>query len=128
MNLKQQVAFNSLNVRGLNNPNKRQTIFQWLKTKRKGIVLLQETYSQEKDELEWVSDWGNKILFSHGTRHSSGVAVLLDNTYDYDLIDIKRDDQGRFLLLNIEINKESFILINVYAPTQDNSKEQKTVL
>ena len=125
MNFKQQVAFNSLNVRELNNSNKRQTIFQWLKTKHKGIVLLQETYSQEKDELEWMSDWGNKIVFSHGTRHSSGVAVLLDNTYDYDLIDIKRDDQGRFLLLNIEINKESFILINVYAPTQDNSKEQK---
>ena len=27
--------------------------------------------------------------------------------------------------MNIEINNENFILINVYAPTKDNSKEQK---
>ena len=65
MNLKQELAFNSLNVRGLNNSNKRQTIFQWLKTKHKGIVFLQETYSQEKYESEWMSDWGNKIIYSH---------------------------------------------------------------
>ena len=71
MSLKPSVTFNSLNVRGLNNQKKRQTIFQWLKSSHPCVTLLQETYSQESDEDLWVSDWGNKIIFSHGTRHSS---------------------------------------------------------
>ena len=73
----------------------------------------------------WTKDWGNKIIFSHGTRHSSGVAILLDKKYDYNISEVKKDTNGRFLLVNIEINNENFILINVYAPTKDNSKEQK---
>ena len=87
--------------------------------------MLQETYSLEKDENLWTKDWGNQIIFSHGTCHSSGVAILLDKKYDYIIREVKKDTKGRLLLVNIEINNENFILINVYAPTKDNSKEQK---
>ena len=125
MRLKPKVTFNSLNVRGLNNEKKRQTIFQWLQSSHQGITLLQETHSLERDENLWTKDWGNKIIFSHGTRHSSGVAILLDKKYDYNISEVKKDTNGRFLLVNIEINNENFILINVYAPTKDNCKEQK---
>ena len=59
MSLKPRVTFNSLNVRGLNNGKKRQTIFQWLKSSHQGITLLQETYSLEKDENLLTKDWGN---------------------------------------------------------------------
>ena len=125
MSLKPKVTFNSLNVRGLNNEKKRQTIFHWLQSSHQGVTLLQETHSLERDENLWTKDWGNKIIFSHGTRHSSGVAILLDKKYDYNISEVKKDTNGRFLLVNIEINNENFILINVYAPTKDNSKEQK---
>ena len=83
------------------------------------------THSRGMKKNLWTKDWGNKIIFSHGTRHSSGVAILLDKKYDYNISEVKKGTKGRFLLVNIEINNENFILINVYAPTKDNSKEQK---
>ena len=56
MNLKPKLALSSLNVRGINNQKKRKSIFQWLKTRYPGIIL---TYSSEKDEEQWTSDfWG----------------------------------------------------------------------
>ena len=90
MSLNPRVTFNSLNVRGLNNEKKRQTIFQWLKSSHQGITLLQETYSLERDENLWNRDWGNQIIFSHGTRHSSGVAILLD----YNIIICIQNETG----------------------------------
>ena len=42
----------SLNVRGLQNKNKRNRIFQYFKTKKFDIILLQETYSTPQDENE----------------------------------------------------------------------------
>ena len=39
---------------------------------------LQETYSDVNDELIRQSEWGGKILFSHGTDHSKGVCIVLD--------------------------------------------------
>ena len=101
---------------------------KWLKTSHPGVTLLQETYSQERDEDLWVSDWGNKIIFSHGTRHSSGVAILLDDKYEYVVAEVKRDMNGRFLLINIHINDEEFVLINIYARTKDNDKHQKQTI
>ena len=81
-------------LRGLNNEKKRQTIFQWLKSSHQGITLLQETYSLERDETLWTRDWGNQIIFSHGTRHSSGVTILLDKKYDHIISEVKKTYQG----------------------------------
>ena len=71
MSLKPRVTFNSLNVRGLNNEKKRQTIFQWLKSSHQGITLLQETYSIERDENLWTRDWGNQIITWHTSQQWS---------------------------------------------------------
>ena len=94
MRLKPKVTFNSLNFRGLNNEKKRQTIFQWLKSTHQGITLFQETHSLEGDEKLWTKDWGNKIIFSHGTHHSSGVAILLDKKYEYNISKVKKKIPG----------------------------------
>ena len=98
MDAKAKLTLSSLNVRGISNQKKRQTIFQWLKTSHPGIVLLQETHSLEKDETLSISEWGNDIIFSHGTSHSCGVAVLLDSRYEYVTDDIDRDPKGRYIL------------------------------
>ena len=40
----------SLNVRGLQNKSKRNRIFQYFKSKKYGIILLQETYITPQDD------------------------------------------------------------------------------
>ena len=87
--------------------------------------MLQETHCLEKDETLWISKWGNDIIFSHGTSHSCGVAVLLDSRFEYVIDDTDRDSKGRYILVRFKIQNETLVIVNVYAPTKDDNKSQK---
>ena len=70
----------SLNVRGIRAQLKRRSIFAYLKDHSPKIIFLQETYSEPSDEMIWKSEWGGEIFFSHGTKHSKGVCILIHPT------------------------------------------------
>ena len=44
------------------------------------IYFLQETYSEPNDEKFWKKEWGGELFFSHGTKHSKGVRILINPT------------------------------------------------
>ena len=44
------VTVGSLNVRGINNVMKRESVFKWAKKKKIDILFLQETYSSVENE------------------------------------------------------------------------------
>ena len=50
--------------------------------------------------------------------------MLPVDTITFDIINIKRDTDGSFLLVECKIFGENYTLINVYARTGDKSKEQ----
>ena len=52
----------SLNVRGLQNANKRHALFNYAR-KRADVICFQETHSTPDDEKWWKIEWGNKIFF-----------------------------------------------------------------
>lgn len=58
---------------------KRKSIFLFCKNEKAQCYLLQETHSNNTDEKFWSNQWGDKIVFSHGTNRSAGVAILLNN-------------------------------------------------
>ena len=62
----------TLNVRGLNSSRK-------LHIKKYSIVFLQETYSSTDQDKIWSNDWGSKVYFCHGSKHSKGVAILFNS-------------------------------------------------
>ena len=86
-------------------------------------MLLQETHSTINDERLWQSEWGNKIIFSHGTSNSRGVAILFPS-YDWQLLDTCSDSSGRYLMVRVKIEDTEYIIVNIYAPTRDHRKEQ----
>ena len=108
----------SLNVRGISNQEKRTAIFRWIKHQKADIVLLQETYSNHTDEASWDKDWGYKNIYLHGTKHSCGLMVLFNDTLDIKIIDINKDQQGRYILLKAEIQGTEFYILNIYAPNK----------
>ena len=94
----------SLNVRGLREQSKRRSIFSYLKDQKSKLYFLQEIYSEVNDEIIWRNEWGGKILFSHGTKHSIGVCILI-NPLVQDKIDYSFSDKsGRIVLITIVIN------------------------
>ena len=50
----------SLNVRGLGDRNKRREIFNWLRSKKYSIYLLQEVHCVETTTNSWAAEWGVK--------------------------------------------------------------------
>ena len=55
----------SLNVKGLNNYNKRKAIFKWLDNAKYDIILLQETHTTVDVESNWCRNWQGPIFFFH---------------------------------------------------------------
>ena len=108
----------SLNVRGLRNREKRRSIFLYLKNQKASVYLLQETFSNHKDEKIWSAEWGGQIfLFSHVSDHSKGVCVLIKPNCVLSAEALELDSNGRFIILRLKTGENALYVINVYAPT-----------
>ena len=83
------------------------------------IVFLQETHADKNCEKLWMNEWGSKIYFSNGSQNARGVAVLLNRNLNVQIHMVDRDDQGRYIVLYVTLNKSKWLLINVYAPNED---------
>lgn len=106
-----RLKFHSLNVNGLRSPTKRRAIFKYLRKSESDIIFLQETHSTSSDQKIWSSEWGGRIIYSHGLSNSKGVC----NTEDSD---------GRFLVVQLQHQSEILALVYVYAPTQSKLRNQ----
>ena len=110
---------------------KRREIFRWLKQYHNGknsLVFLQETHPTKLDEKIWEKEWGSKIFYSHGTSNSRGVAILLPEKYNFEILHYEEDSLGRKNVLCLNYENEQLCLTNVYFPTQDYANEQHDFL
>ena len=63
------------------------------------------------------------MIFSHGTSNSRGVIVAFTHGLEYKMLsDLICDPNGRYIILNMEIHGSLNILVNCYAP--NNEQEQ----
>ena len=72
----------------------------------------------KEDEVPWASEWGGKILFSHGTKHSKGIGihVLQRPNSLFSFKCLSTDPNGRLVIAKIKLGDEDFFLAFVYAP------------
>ena len=116
----------SLNVKGLRNPVKRRALFLYLKNQRADLYCLQETHSKKEDEIPWASEWGGKILFSHGTEHSKGTCIMQRPNSLFFLKPLLIDPNGRFVFAKINIGDDELFLTAVYAPCDPQQQSSFT--
>ena len=115
-----RVKIVSLNVRGISQLAKRKSTFAFIRSKKPQIVFLQETHSKKKEIRIWRSMWGANIVASHGTTASAGVAIMFNRNLNYKLLKVSTDPNGRFVIIDVEINQKILTLVNVYAPNKDS--------
>ena len=115
---------------GLKDKKKRCSVFGWLKTRHNGITMLQETHSVFHDEIQWKQEWDGDIYFSHGNNLSRGVAILVPKNLKslFKINNIKTDNLGRIITMDCKIDNYNLILINIYAPTNDQVVLQNNFL
>ena len=93
-----------LNVRGIRDQTKRRSIFTFFKDQNANIYFLQETYSEPSDENIWKKEWGGELFFSHGTKHSKGVCILINPTMQLQVDCLYSNNSGRLVLITISLN------------------------
>ena len=106
-------------MRGLRELAKRLKIFRYIKSLNFDLICLQETHSVEQDEVLWSTQWGSKIIFSHGESNARGVSILISKKAPIKIKESISDEQGRFINLICEIENHTYQVINIYAPNND---------
>ena len=82
-----------MNVQGLGDQTKRCDILSYLRIRKYNIKLycIQDTCTHL---------WGFECYFSNLNSHSSGIAILINNTFDFKFKSFGKDMSGNLLILN----------------------------
>jgi exonuclease III len=120
--------FVSFNVNGLKTDEKKQVNIIRKLEKLKAISFIQELHSDDKLKNKLDQIYSGKAFYNHGTTNSRGVAIFFPNTLDYEILDIKRDTDGRIIIIKTRIDQSEFILCNVYAPTIQHRADQNNFI
>ena len=116
-----KVKIISLNVNGIGDYHKRKDVFDYLRGKNANIILLQETHLKTQDENVIRSMWGYDCLLNGISTNSNGVGIFFSTNFHYKIHRINRDLEGRYILLDIEMNNHRHTLVNIYGPSdRDN--------
>ena len=91
------------------------------------IVIFQETHSTESTAQVWANEWGGEVIFSHGETNARGIAMFIRKNPKFIVEDIERDKAGRYIIFNIEENREKVSCVAIYAPNQDRPEFFKDI-
>ena len=67
----------TININGLNAPNKRQTLAEWIQKQDPYICYLQETYLKTRDTYRLKVKGWKKIFHANRDQKKAGVAILI---------------------------------------------------
>ena len=87
------------------------------------IMFLQETYTCTEIESIYRNEYCGNISFAHGTNHSKGVMIMMRPGLDCNILKVKVDSNGRYIVQEVNIMGKEFVLINIYAPNRDLDKK-----
>ena len=106
----------TLNVNGLNAPNKRQRLTEQIPKQDPDICCLQETHLETRDRyIQKVKGW-EKIFHANRDQKKVGVAILISDKKDFKTKAVKRDNEGHYIMIKGSIQEEDITIINIYAP------------
>ena len=110
----------SVNCRGLGDSVKRKDVFSFLRNKNASIYCLQDTHFTKQMEKIIYMQWGYEVYSSYGTSDSRGVTVLLNNNFEFKIMNCITDNDGNYIILSILVeNRFTLTLVNLYGPNSD---------
>ena len=105
-----------MNVRGLRNDKKRKEMFIYFKNMQSDIICVQESHVESSIEAMWTNEWGGEILFSNDSSLARGVMIMFKPKLAVLINKVMIDTLGRFILADVTIDSQNFLIANVYAP------------
>ena len=120
--LMQGLKVGSLNINGGRDQRKRALVKEVFQQKKLDVILLQETHSDQDNEVDWGLWWEGSYILSHGTNFSGGVAILFAPGMDVNILSSNELVKGRALAVKTQIEGLELTFINVYAPNQGSDR------
>ena len=120
-NTKDIVHLLPLNCQGLGDRHKRGRLIQYLTQQNIDIAFQQETHFTPNLLLTKFSYW--HLYNSFGESNSRGCTILINKSLNFKVIDKVQDRNGRYILLNIEMQNNLFSLLNTYAPNDKRARD-----
>ena len=109
----------SLNVKGLNQPEKRSQVLSSLTKHKAQFIFLQKTHFRS-DAIPKLSNHIYQTAL-HATNSSSktkGVSILVSKHANFQLSDSLIDPEGRFVFLKGSYESRPVTLANIYCPNE----------
>ena len=60
-----------------------------------------------------TSQWGCECVFAGDESGRKGVAIRFKNDLEYKIHNVSKDDEGRYILIDIALENKRFTLANV---------------
>ena len=115
----------TINVRGLNENEKRRRLFFWLESKSFDVIFLQETFCTDNFVSIFNSGWKGKICHATtNSKHSRGVSILFTHKRKVEIVNHFCFENGRVLLVNANVDDESYTFVSVYAPNEHKHRRE----
>ena len=91
MAIRTYISIIILNINGLNDPNKRHRLAEWIWKQDPYICCLQETHFRASDtDRQKVKGW-KKAIHANGNQKKARVAILVSDKIDFKIKTITRD-------------------------------------
>ena len=95
----------TLNVNGLNAPNKRHRPAEWIQKQDPYIYCLQETHFRPRDTYRLkVREW-KKILHANGNPKKAVVVIFISDKIDFKIKTITRDKERHYIMIEGSIQE-----------------------
>jgi exonuclease III len=96
-----------------------QDVLNYLYSKDYNIYCLQDTHVVEQDEVQIKNQWQGECIFNSFACNQRGVAIFFKNNFEFKTNQVKKDDNGNLLGLDLNIEDKRITLININGPNVD---------
>lgn len=109
-----------MECKGLNSTIKRSLVLNYLRKLHPQVCILQETDLMGSRVLSLKRAWVSAQYHAPYSNYARGVSVLVHRSLSFQLIDMKLDPGGRYILLHALISQVPYVIVGVYfAPPAD---------
>ena len=112
----------SNNCNGLTCIDKIKKYNSVIENRRLHILSLQETFWDDENVEQVKREINCQLFFNNGINKRKGVAIFVNKKYNANLV--QKDNIGRFLHINVEIENEIYNIVNIYAPNNRSEKHE----
>ena len=97
----------ALNVNGLNASTKRQRLADWIQKQDPYICCLKETHLKTRNTYRLKVKGWKKIFHANSDQKKAGVAILISDKIDLKIKNIKRDQEGHYIMIKGSIQEKT---------------------